>query len=179
MRLAPLRHFAAATFIESADTGRIVVARLDDGKVVQVLRPASATRVPPIAMRVPDGSLLVQECAPPPPAGFRRAPRTRPRGETSRWRPAPGMGISAGCTSSTATRRGCRRTRPFPTRCPRVRNRTCSRTRPCELTVDGNTISARGDLALVGVGAAGQVWLYDGQTVRLVGTPGYGTTATW
>ena len=49
----------------------------------------------------------------------------------------------------------------------------------CQITVDGGSIAARGNEALFNDYQAGQIWIYDGLTSRLIGTPGYGITPTW
>jgi hypothetical protein len=49
----------------------------------------------------------------------------------------------------------------------------------CELTVDSGSIAAHGDEALFNNFQAGQIWIYDGHTSRLIGTPGYGIAPTW
>ena len=49
----------------------------------------------------------------------------------------------------------------------------------CQITVDGGSIVARGNEALFNDYQAGQIWIYDGLTSRLIGTPGYGITPTW
>jgi hypothetical protein len=72
------RHFAEPTFIESSSEGRIEVARLSDGTIVQVLGRADPTRgLQRVAMRAPDGGLLVRGCMPPgcsEPPGYVYAP---------------------------------------------------------------------------------------------------------
>lgn len=61
MRLATPGVFAEATFIETR--GAVVaIARVDDGKIVQVLKPASTPPFTQVteAMRAPSGRLLVR-----------------------------------------------------------------------------------------------------------------------
>ncbi len=62
--LAAQPRFAEPTFIESFQNGRIAVARLADGKMVQVLAPVSGTNARRSAMRAPNGDLLLEGCAP-------------------------------------------------------------------------------------------------------------------
>jgi hypothetical protein len=56
---------------------------------------------------------------------------------------------------------------------------TANATNPCDLLVDNATISARGNDALFNNWWAGQIWLYDGNTARLICTHRVGATPTW
>jgi hypothetical protein len=87
--LAPPRIDVEPTFIESLDHGRVEVARVDNGAVVQVLAsafPRWSAQFTRMAMRAPDGRLLVQGIAPPadpgPTAAYSRFWRDTTTGHT-------------------------------------------------------------------------------------------------